>query len=195
MARYAVTDVSNFFIDYFARSVDPMTLPRVQMFVYFAQAESLRRSGMPLFNDEIRAYSTGPAVTRLNSYYEGCGNEPIKVYKDFDRSKFSSQDINLLMDVATHYNAYSTSQLQIMTFVKGGPWEQVYTQGTGMLTISNELIRDFYLDQPPVPSYMDTVYMAIESCCGISTMPALGAEETIETPTVYTEDAVMYSWE
>ncbi len=195
MARYAVTDISNYFIDHFARSVDPMTLPRVQMFVYFAQVESLRRYGQSLFNDEIRAYPTGPAVTRLNAYYEGSGNDYLKVYRDFDKSKFTAQDLKLLMDVAVYYNAFSTSQLQIMAFVKGGPWEQVYSQGSEMLTISNEMIREFYTDQPEIPSYINSVYMAIESCCGINTMPALGMESPIDAPTVYTGDAVMDTWE
>jgi uncharacterized phage-associated protein len=195
MARYAVTDISNYFIDHFARSVDPMTLPRVQMFVYFAQVESLRRYGQSLFDDEIRAYSSGPAVTRLNAYYEGAGNDYIKVYRTFDKSKFSRQDLNLLMDVAVYYNSFSTSQLQIMAFVKGGPWEQVYSEGSEMLPISNEMIRAFYSDQPGIPSYIDTVYLAIESCCGVNTMPALGLDESIEAPTLYTEDAIMGTWD
>lgn len=192
---YSVIDVSNFFIDYYSRSVDPMTLPRVQLFLYFAQAESLCRFDRPLFDDEIRAYPDGPAVTRLYYYYEGALREPIKVYKDYDVSVFSHEDHQLLMDVAIYYNMYSTSQLQIMTYAKGAPWEQVYPTGTNMPAISNDIIKAFYSPLPRIPNYLHHILGVMEGACETVGMPNLSIDNRIETSSAYTENEVQDTWE
>ena len=194
MTLYAATDVANFFIDYFGRSVDPVNLPRVQMFCYYAQAESLCRNGRPLFEDTFRAYNWGPGLTRLEFYYEGSGNMPIKVYKDYDRSIFDKEDWQLLMDVAIYYNMFSTSELQIMSYACGGPWEQVYSKGTGMLDIDNSIIAEFYGKLPRIPDYKTQVKEIINSASRIKLFSAYIEEEN--TPTVvYSVKEYTPTWE
>ena len=193
MKPYSVIDVSNYFIDYYKRSVDLMTVPRVQLFVYFAQAESLCRFGRPLFLDEIRAYPNGPGCSRLYAYYEGAGNNPINVYKDFDISIFEEEDLQLLKDVAIYYNTYSTSQLQIMTYAVGGPWEQSYIQGTDLRAIEPSIIKEFYESKPRVPDYHSTMLQAISNACDICFMP--NSKPASESTTINTMDEVTQSWE
>ncbi|MBO7351371.1 MAG: DUF4065 domain-containing protein [Candidatus Methanomethylophilaceae archaeon] len=194
MATYSATDVANFFIDYYARSVDPMNLPRVQYFCYFAQVESLCRNGTPIIEDTFRAYPTGPALTRLECYYDGAGNMPIKVHREFDKSIFSKEDLKLLMDVAIYYNTFSTSELQIMSYVSNGPWQYVYSQGTDLLGIDNEYIKAFYERLPRIPNYREQVLAAIHGCCEIETMPVLRCEE-VEPIDVNTPSEVSTTWE
>lgn len=163
MTAYHVTDIANFFINYYKNSVDPMTLSRVQLFTYFAQAESLARNDRLLFEDEIRAYSTGPAVTRLYVYYEGAGNMPIDIYKTFDPSIFDEKDLDVLQDVAIYYNQFSTSELMIKSFITGGPWEQYYTKdSTNMPAIDPSSIKEFYAARPRVPNYIDFMVHMLE---------------------------------
>lgn len=190
---YSVVDVSNFFIDYYSRSVDPVNLARVQMFVYFAQAESLVRTGEVLFEEEIRAYATGPAVARLNVYYEECGNMPISIHGDFDRAIFDKADRQLLMDVAIYYNQFSTSELQIMAYSDKGPWEQVYSQGTELLTIDPAIIRDYYMDRPGIPRYQRFVTSKVDEACGrIKT----GSDVLQKDPAfVYSNSGFSKTWE
>ena len=194
MKTYAAIDVANFFIDYYGRSVDPMNLPRVQMFCYFAQVESLCRNGTPIIEDTFRAYPTGPALTRLEYYFEGAGNKSIDVYKNFDKSIFSKEDLQLLMDVAVYYNSFSTSELQIMTFVKNGPWEYVYSQGSTMLDIPNDYIKAFYERLERVPDYRNMIWAMIHQSCDVETMPVLSAEEPQHT-VVNTITEVSPAWE
>ena len=194
MTTYSATDVANFFIDYYGRSVDPMNLPRVQLFCYFAQIESLCRNGTPIIEDTFRAYPTGPALTRLEYYFEGSGNMPVKVYKEFNKDIFSSEDLQLLMDVAIYYNTFSTSELQIMTFVNKGPWEYVYSQGTGLLDIDNEFIKAFYERLPRVPNYKEQLWAAIHGSCDTEYMPVTHIEESKPT-VVNTPSEVMDTWE
>ncbi len=194
MTAYSVTDISNFFIDYYKRSMDPVNLQRVQMFVYFAQVESLVRLGRPLFEDEIRAYSSGPAVSRLNVYYEDAGNAPIDVYRDYDKSKLEPEVRDLLMDVAVYYNQYSTSQLMIKTYIAGGPWEYMYTKdSTGCPAIDNGMIRDFYADKPRVPNHIDYMMQVInDSSPQISAMSKLQESASANT---YTNREISETWE
>lgn len=194
MTTYSATDVANFFIDYYGRSVDPMNLPRVQYFCYFAQVESLCRSGTPIIEDTFRAYPSGPALTRLEFYYEGSGNMPIKVYKEFDRSIFDKEDLQLLMDVAIYYNTFSTSELQIMTYVNNGPWQYVYSQGTDLLDISNDFIKAFYERLPRIPNYREQIWTAIHGSCDIEIMPVFKSEEVAPID-VNTPSEVTSTWE
>jgi uncharacterized phage-associated protein len=194
MSRYKVTDISNYFIDYFSRSVDMMTLPRVQLFVYYAQAESLCRWGRPLFDDEFRAYTTGPAIPRLNAYYEEAGNRPIDVYRDYDVNIFSRQDLELLMDVATYYNKFSTSQLQIMSLSRESPWEQVYSGPNEIVAIDNSLIMDHFLSKPRVPSHLTVMLQAINDSC-VLTEDSFFDTNISKTTVAYSDNEVMDSWQ
>jgi len=192
MTAYSVIDVSNFFIDYYKRSVDPMTVPRVQLFLYFAQAESLARNGRPLFDDEIRAYENGPAVTRIYAYYDGAGNEQISTYRDFDPSVFSKEDYDLLMDVAIFYNQYSTTQLMIMSYAAGGPWEYAYCKGGPTSAMEPSSIRDFFIDQPRIPNHMEFMRAAIDSA-GTWNIAAL--KDATSSSQVYTTSEISGTWE
>jgi len=190
---HSVIDVSNFFVDYFKRSVDPMTLPRVQAFVYFTQAECLCRLGRPMFAEEIRAYPTGPAVSKLGFYYEDAGNGPIEVHREFNPRVFTPEEYDLLMDVALYLNTFSTSQLQIMAFATGSPWQVFYTSRE-ITTIPNESIREYYQQLPRVPSYKDQIMDAVSA--SLMTPMEYGAEyETSEPTIVYTENEVAEAWE
>lgn len=193
MGCYSVTDVANFFIDYYNRSVDPVNLSRVQMFVYYAQAESLCRNGYPLFEDEVRAYPLGPAVTRLNVYFEEYGNRPIKPSATYDESVFSETDLKLLRDVAIFYNEFSTSKLQMMAFSQGGPWETVYSAAGNQAVIDNGLIRDFYIQQERVPDHRKFLFEEIGRSCGICTAPACPEQD--ESTAVYSENESSQTWE
>ncbi len=168
MSTYRVTDVANYFVDYYSRSVDPVNLPRVQLFVYFAQAESLCRFGRPLFDDRFIAYTSGPAIARLNDYYNEAGNMPISVYGKYDPKVFSFEDAQLLMDVAVYYNKFSTTELQLMTYAKGAPWEQVYSNPNEMAYIDNSLILEYYLSKARIPSYYDVMLEKINDCCALT---------------------------
>ena len=194
MTLYAATDVANLFIDYYSRSVDPVNLPRAQMLCYFAQAESLCRNGRPLFEDTFRAYNWGPGLTRLEFYYEGAGNMPIKVYKEYDPRIFDMEDRQLLMDVAIYYNMFSTSELQIMTYASGGPWEHVYSMGADLSDIDNSLIQEFYGRLPRIPDYKEQVKEIINTTCHTDLFSVLTKEE--DSPTVvYSDNESTCSWE
>ncbi len=194
MTLYTVTDVANFFIDYYSRSVDPVNLPRAQLLCYFAQAESLCRNGRLLFEDTFRAYSWGPGLTRLEFYYEGAGNMPIKVYKEYDPELFDEEDRQLLMDVAIFYNKYSTMQLQILSYENGGPWLTVYSKGSDLLDIDNGLIKDFYSKCPRIADYREQVRELISSSYPACSISALNKEE--DSPTVvYSDNESSCTWE
>ena len=194
MSTYAVTDVANYFINHYRNSVDPMNLPRLQLFLYFAQAESLVRNGIPLFKDEIRAYPNGPAVTRMNFLYEEAGNSPIDVYGTYEDSMFTKSDLNLLLDVSVYYNKFSTTELIIMSYTRGGPWEQVFNKdSTHACTIDNDTIRTFHMDLPRIPSFMDVMLGSL-GYDGVSCQASFNCDSDAATK-VYTSTEMSDTWE
>lgn len=52
-------DVANYFIANYGGGTE-MTNLKLNKLVYFAQAVSLKQYGVPLFSDEIQAWSYGP---------------------------------------------------------------------------------------------------------------------------------------
>ena len=194
MSTYAVTDVANYFINYYRKSLDPMNLPRLQLFLYFAQAESLVRNGTPLFRDEIRAYRTGPAVTRINFLYEEAGNSPIEMYGKYDETIFAKSDLSMLLDVAVYYNKFSTTELTIMSYTRGSPWEQIYTRDpTHVSTIDNDTIRTFHMDLPRIPCFMDVMLSSLGYSGLSSETVAINDDESATK--VYTSTEMTDTWE
>ncbi len=195
MTAYSVMDVANFFIDYFKKSVDPMTVPRLQLFVYYAQAECLARYNRTLFADEIRAYATGPAVTRIYAYFDGAGNEQItSTYGSYSVSKFDEIDRNLLLDVAVFYNQFSTGQLQIMSYHTGGPWAETYgVYGDKLAAIDPSVIKEFFLLRPRVPSHMDFMLATIEMSKHNDAV-VVGAGAVVDNQ-IYPAGSLTSSWE
>lgn len=195
MTAYSVMDVANFFIDYFKKSVDPMTVPRLQMFVYYAQAECLARYNRPLFMDEIRAYPNGPAVTRIYAYFDGAGNEQItSTYGSYSVSKFDDVDRNLLLDVAVFYNQFSTGQLQIMSYHTEGPWAETHgTYGDKLAAIDPSAIKEYFLRRPRIPSHMDFMLATIELSKHNDAV-VVGAGAVVDNQ-IYPAGSLTSSWE
>jgi len=150
-------DVSNFYISMYKDSDDPMTNLRLNKFLYFAQAWSLVRFGKPLFEDKIEAWQLGPVVPVVYDNCKICAKDPIKfVSENYSESVFSSDQKNLLLDVAREYGKYSTSRLVNICHSDDGPWvkargdpDDIY----GSNEISNELISEYFSKMAPLSSF------------------------------------------
>ena len=147
-------DVANFFID-LAKS-DPyndMTNIRVNKMLFFAQGWSLVRRGKPLFKEDLRAWQYGPVVPSVYKAFQPCGNQKIVDFSGkFDPDKFSSEEIELLLDVSREYDKYSTTKLVNMTHEKGTPWQQVYREHESKV-ITKESILQYFETLEPIESF------------------------------------------
>ena len=125
---------------------DAMTNMRVNKLLYFAQGYCLAKYGKPLFTDRIEAWKKGPVVPSVYDHYKPFGWNII-VDTPAERSKFTSEEFNLLIDISEAYRFHSTTALSDKTHEDGSPWKQCYIENERVV-IQPELIRKYFLEHP-----------------------------------------------
>ncbi len=135
-------DVANIFIELANADEDScMTNLKLNKLVYFAQAWSLEKLGKPLFDEEVQAWKHGPVIPSVYHEFKKYGRERIsKASSNYDEDNVSSEELDLLIDVADRYSDYSGSKLRKLTHKVGGAWSQVYDE-TKTNKIPKELIQ------------------------------------------------------
>ena len=158
-------DVANFYIELFKECEDPMTKTRLQKFLYFAQAESMVRLNHMLFEDDFEARHSGPVIIKIEEQFCNLNDyEPITAAVGrYDIHVFSSEQLELLMDVAKFCGKYSNAELTRFIHVPGGPWESVYSDSGKPAKITKRSIKAFYMVHDIVPSYTRDAIGRLES--------------------------------
>lgn len=146
-------DVANFYIDYFKDSEDPMTKVRIQKFVYYAQVETMVRTGKCLFKEDFEAWHFGPVVPRVSAIFQDRKDgEPITgTVGSYDVHVFSAEELEILVDVAKYCGKYSTAELSRRTHIQDGPWIQYHTEGGKAAVIPKKAMKSFYREHDPIP--------------------------------------------
>lgn len=99
----------------------------LQKILYFLQKEFLKRTGFPLFSDEIEAWRYGPVVRRVYNFYCIYGADPIFVYDNATINTLEQSSLNII-DQQSLKNPW---QLVNETHKKNGAWDRVYQGGIG----------------------------------------------------------------
>lgn len=144
-------DVANFFIDMANNDPDDcMTNLRLNKLLYFAQAWSLIRNHKPLFNEDIQAWKYGPVIPSVYKTFKPCGRERIASVSDdnFSMNKFSTDELQLLIDILEEYGQYSSPALVKLTHSNDGPWKKVYDEYSNEVITQDSLINYFSKKQP-----------------------------------------------
>ena len=147
-------DVANFFVD-LANSDpdDSITNLRVNKLLYFAQAWSLVRRNVPLFDEEIQAWKYGPVVPSVYQTFKPCGRERISaVSGEYSDSVFSEDEFELLLDVAREYSRYTSPALVSMTHKPGSPWSAAYSP-LANIEITRNSIKEYYQKQDVLKTF------------------------------------------
>ena len=147
-------DVANFYIDYFKDSQDPMTKVRIQKFIYYAQVETMVRTGKCLFKEDFEAWHFGPVIPRISEVFQKKKDgEPItETIGEQDIHIFSTEELEILVDVAKYCGKYSTTELSHKTHIQNGPWAQCHTEEGKAVTIPKKMMKTFYRENDPIPA-------------------------------------------
>lgn len=140
-------DVANFFIYLLSDKEDEendLTNMKLNKLTYYAQGQFLKTNGKPLFSEGVEAWRHGPVVPSVYYAFKENKNNPIKNFSgDFDISKYTDEEKEVMLDVAFDKGRYSAITLRNMTHKPGGPWAQSYN-GSLFATISNDLIKEYF---------------------------------------------------
>lgn len=143
-------EIADFLLELFKFDEEGLTNLKLNKLLYYAQGFSYQRLGMPLFSDEIEAWTYGPVVADVYKMFQPCGRNPITPP---DKTvELNLEEEELLIDVAREYGRYSANGLVSMTHRSGTPWSQVYKEHEHN-TIPKELIsRYFKTIEDPLPT-------------------------------------------
>lgn len=138
-------DIANFFVDLAnSDSDDCMTNLRVNKLIYFAQAWSLVRRDMPLFSEEIQAWTYGPVVPSVYHAFKDYGRERIQnVHGEYSPDIFSSEELELLIDIAQYYGKFTSPALVDITHSDNSPWQKVFSKTENRI-ISKGSLKEYF---------------------------------------------------
>ena len=74
---YRAMDVANYLVQHFIDQHRPINNTLLLKILYYLQADSLRQSNVPLFEDTIKKWGYGPIVPHVYSYFKSYGAAPI----------------------------------------------------------------------------------------------------------------------
>lgn len=143
--RVTAIDIANFFILYFQGEDNDLTVTKLNKLVYYAQGHYLAEKGVPLFNEEIEAWSHGPVIP---SVYRKFKNQGIlaKTSEGFCEDKITDEIRDMLLDVAMTFEEYSASALTRLTHKKGTPWSKNEPkEGERHKIIPKDCIKEYFV--------------------------------------------------
>lgn len=150
-----VFDAAEFFVRVANQSEDDqMTNLKVNKLLYYAQGTVLARTGKPLFSNDIEAWTFGPVIPEVYHRYKVCGRNPIESDEDVDRSCFTEDEFEALLDVMREFGQYTGSALVSLTHQAGTPWSNAFSSNQQI--VNREEIQTYFTAHP-VPRLKDKI--------------------------------------
>lgn len=147
-------DIAHYFLELFKFDEEGLSNLKLNKLLYYAQGFSYQRFSKPLFSDDIEAWPYGPVVAEVYKAFQPCGKNPITpIGKE---PELTSEEEDLLIDVAREYGKCSASGLVSLTHKSGSSWSMIYTPHMDGNVIPKSLIEDYFktkekqLDSPHV---------------------------------------------
>ena len=144
MAKHTASEVAKWFLAHNRIVVDEegaehISNLKLQKLLYYAQGTFLAATDKPLFDDDIVAWLHGPVVESVYHQYKNNGSQGIPFDDDFDFSKFSDNENELLTEVYDAFGQYSAWKLRNMTHQET-PWKDTEQNSV----IPKEKIKDYF---------------------------------------------------
>lgn len=119
---------------------------KLQIILYFIQANFLYERGTPCFGDAIEAWSFGVVIPSVYRKYKAYGGSSIPIIKKLNcpLSIYNKDKILIdeILDGCTQYSSTSLTEL----IMNQAPWKEAYVKGYNNI-ISNESIKKFFNEE------------------------------------------------
>ncbi|MGM1048413.1 MAG: Panacea domain-containing protein [Bacillota bacterium] len=148
--RPTIQDVANFFLYRFQFDEgSSITHLKLQKLCYYAQAWNLAFEKEPLMDADFQAWIHGPVNSGLYNQYRDHQWQSIDPVPQFDKKKFTGDQLDLLEEVWKTYGKYDGRYLEELTHQEE-PWQEAregYSPSQRCeVVISNETMERFYSD-------------------------------------------------
>ena len=147
-AKYTATDIAYWFLGAIDREAgDAVTHLKLQKLIYYAQAWSLARRNVPLFDEELQAWAHGPVAESVFQEFRGSSWDALPAPKTVPA--IAEVDESQLRDTLDVYGEYSAKQLERMTHSEA-PWltarGDISPEARSNTAIDKGLMAQFYRD-------------------------------------------------
>lgn len=144
MEKHTASQIAKWFLAHNRTAMDDegaesISNLKLQKLLYYAQGCFLAVTGDSLFDDKIVAWQHGPVVERVYHDYKHNGSNGIPFDEDFDFSKFTADENELLTEVYNVFGQYSAWKLRNMTHEET-PWKSTPQNEV----IDLHLIKDYF---------------------------------------------------
>ncbi len=147
-------DIANTFISRYGDS-HPITNLKLNKLVFYAQVESLKKYGIPLFSDEIQAWEYGPVEPDVYHAFKRYGRGPISapsaMFEATDRSVSIVDEVFRCFSEATAFDLVEASHRP------DGAWAKTYALGKDEVISAEVILASADLDDVPGRSFADAL--------------------------------------
>lgn len=147
---YTALDIAKWFINYNDRlrnidneDTDNISNLKLQKLLYYAQGVYVALKGVPLFNDDIVAWTHGPVVESVYQEYKQYGSSGIT--EKYDDVCIDSETEKILIEVYNVFGQYSAWGLRNMTHEET-PWKETRKNGVIYIDKIKDYFKEHYVD-------------------------------------------------
>lgn len=162
---YRAMQIANYVVHLALERGITVTNLHLQKILYYLQAESLFRTGNPLFEDSIGKWRLGPVVSNVYHEYKEYGSQPISGianeivfdeetldinFVQFDLNDISRETRNNIIDSALSLLRQDAFDLVDQTH-EHSPWKDFkgrIESGERGLEYTNEEIQEYFIQNP-----------------------------------------------
>ncbi len=115
--------------------------------VYIAHGWHLALLEKPLVPDYALAWDHGPVFPSIYFAFRPQGIDITQEFELAVQEPIAPSSMSIIEQTYAQYGEMSAQSLSALTHIAGGPWDQARKAGGKWSKISNESIRDHYLDK------------------------------------------------
>lgn len=143
--NYNALTIAKWFIAWAQSEDGDLSNLKLQKLLYYAQGHHLARTGRPLFEDRMEAWSHGPVVPSVYRAFKEFGSGDIQLPDDdpFSWDEVDGETTQLLIDVWDRYGVYGAWQLRNMTHDEP-PWKEVFRPDEIYVEISQKTLLQHF---------------------------------------------------
>ncbi len=131
----------------------PLTPLKLMKMVFLSHGWMLGFYGKPLVKESIEAWQYGPVIPLLYQAIKHFRSLPVDYpLENFDLKEITEEEEELIQEVYRKYIKFSGVELSSLTHMPGSPWDITWSLYGKNVSISNDLIEDYYKKQLSHPA-------------------------------------------
>lgn len=140
--KYDALEVARYILTYCLYKKSPFSNLKLQKLLYFVQGECYKRTGEPLFNNNVSAWQFGPVAPDV--YYEYCVYAGTPILESYETA-IDPKTRQMIDEVVEARRKTPMWKLADETHEPGTPWDTVYSTEGNKSVIPELLMQRYFI--------------------------------------------------